>query len=144
MPTEFEIRVHATKTIKDLVKMQLRMADLSPVMKEAKRMLELANAENFNSHGLPVGGWSPRTSDYGWPIMRRTGRLEESLVDLSGPATVITPKGARFGTDVEYAKFHQSGTRHMPKRQVVFEPTGFGGDVADAAGDYVARGRLFS
>jgi phage gpG-like protein len=144
VPAEIEIRVHAERTIKDLVKMQMRMADLMPVMREARRMLELANAENFDSHGLPSGGWAPRRSDYGWPIMRRTGALEESLVNLHGPPNIITPKGARFGTEVDYAKFHQSGTRHMPKRQVMFEPTAFGHEVADAAGDYVARGRLFS
>lgn len=144
MPSEFEIRVHAERAIKDLTKMQLRMADLAPAMREAKHILERANAENFDTHGLPVGGWAPRRSDYGWPIMRRTGALEESLVNLTGPPNIITPKGARFGTEVDYAKFHQSGTRRMPKRQVLFEPTEFGHEVGDAAADYIVRGRLFS
>ena len=90
MPAEIEIRVHAERTIKDLVKRQMRMADLMPVMREARRMLELANAENFDSHGLPVGGWAPRRSDYGWPIMRRTGATSlPALARLAIGADVV-------------------------------------------------------
>jgi phage gpG-like protein len=51
-------------------------------------------------------------------------------------------KKATFGTDVEYAKFHQYGTTNMAKRQIIFEPTGFGERLAIIAADYVSDGRV--
>ena len=142
------IDVDASDAFKELEKMRLRTTDFSPVFEVARKDLEKANAENFSTGGLPVGGWTPRRSDYGWPILQRTGDLRDSLTNLVGPSAEfrrlgVTAETARFGTNVEYAKFHQSGTRRMPARQVVFEPAGFEMDLADAASDYVARGKLF-
>jgi hypothetical protein len=63
---------------------------------------------------------------------------------LTGPPNVITPTFAEFGTSVEYAHFHQSGTTKMAQRKVVFEPRGFSKEIGDAAADYIIRGSLFA
>lgn len=51
-------------------------------------------------------------------ILRATGALYDSLTRMAGVS-----EGRRdalaFGTDVPYARFHQHGTRFMPKREPV-------------------------
>ena len=127
-----------------LTKMKMRSEDMIPVFKHAQNQLEKANAENFAAGGLPSGGWAPRTRKYAWKIMVKTGKLADSLTSLTGPPNVITPKFAEFGTNVEYAHFHQSGTTKMAARKVVFEPRGFSKELGDAAVDYIVRGALFA
>jgi phage gpG-like protein len=132
-----------SKTQEYLASMMARSTSFVSVFLYSKELLALSNAENFTSSGLPVGGWSPRRDRYAWPIMRRTGKLFSSLSTLSGPANVIGPNSASFGTTIEYAKFHQYGTRKMAKRKILFEPEGFARQVGDAAASHVVRGALF-
>lgn len=63
-----------------------------------------------------------------------------SLTNLFGPPNDIDATSATFGTRVEYAKFHQYGTKYMPARKIVFEPRGFANDLASKAATYVANG----
>jgi phage gpG-like protein len=63
-----------------------------------------------------------------------------SLTNLFGPPNDIDATSARFGTKVEYAKFHQYGTTKMPARKIIFEPRGFANDLASKAASYVANG----
>ncbi len=120
--------------------MQARGLTFQPVFSRARDQLERANRANFASSGFLVGGWQRRKDAYSWPLMRRTGRLFNSLANLRGPANVITPKYAQFGTNVDYAKFHQYGTRDMPKRAILFNPRRFGEEVASDAASWVVRG----
>lgn len=69
-------------------------------------------------------------------------KLFNSLRNLNGPANSIRLKQATFGTDVEYAKFHQYGTSKMPKRQLVYEPRGFASRIALLSARHVVDGRL--
>ena len=62
--------------------------------------------------------------------------------NLNGPANSIRLMKATFGTDVEYAKFHQYGTSKMPKRQLVYEPKGFASRVALLSARHVVDGKL--
>lgn len=132
----------ASRAIARLEAMQQRTRDFTPLFVYAKEQLRLANAENFSTGGLPVGGWRPRDSeeDYRWPILDKGGKLKRSLIGLSGAPNVITPKYAEFGTDVEYAVYHQYGTRYMPARKIVYDPRGFSEDLANKAASWVARG----
>lgn len=126
--------------MKRLADMQMRSAGFEPIFRYAREQLRKANAENFSTGGLPVGGWKPRTREYPWPIMVKTGKLAKSLEGLFGPPNNIGAKSAEFGTKVEYAKFHQYGTTRMPSRKIVFEPRGFARDLASKAAGYVANG----
>lgn len=97
------------------------------------------NEANFDSSGLPVGGWAPHDATYGAfrgpaTTLVRTGKLKFSLT--GGLLTEsVSNDSVSFGTRVEYAKFHQYGTTEMPARKIVYEPVGaakfFGGMVAE-------------
>lgn len=139
-----EVECDSDKVMARLEAMKARTLDFSPVFREAKKMLERANQENFTTGGLPVGGWRPRKGEdlYAWPKLRKTNKLFNSLARLNGPPNVITPLFAQFGTDVEYAQYHQYGTPRMPARKIVFDPVGFSTDLASKAAKYVVRGKF--
>ena len=54
-------------------------------------------------------------------ILVDTGALRTSLVDIGGSENVnsVTSHGLLYGTDVEYAIYHETGTEIMPARPVV-------------------------
>lgn len=140
MSVRLRVDVNLSDAMHRLDGMSGRASNFRPIFWVARGELERANIENFTSHGLPVGGWAPRTREYAWPIMRKSGALFSSLANLRGAPNDIGRKSAIFGTNVEYAKFHQRGTRHMPKRAVVFEPPLFAQRLGVMAAEYVADG----
>lgn len=151
MSVSIRVTVRASRAIRYLRDMERRAKDFKPVFRWAKRELQKANRDNFTKNGLPVGGWAPLNSEYsawkqtefpGRPIMQATGRLRDSLTRLDGPANQIRLTTAQFGTDVEYARFHQYGTTRMPKRQIVFEPMGFARTLAEHTGKHIVYGRF--
>lgn len=144
-----KVTVDADRAILKMLQMERRMKDFRPVLRWAKRELAKANAQNFTSNGLPVGGWSPLDAEYsawkasrfpGMPIMQQTGKLFRDLSTLNGAANKIGMTTATFGTTIEYAKFHQYGTTKMAKRQIVFEPPLFARNLAEKAAKYVVDG----
>jgi phage gpG-like protein len=137
-----DIDCDAGKAIARLTAMMNRSQNFTPVFIEARRMLERANEQNFTTGGLPVGTWKARKGAYAWPLMIRTGRLFSSLASMRGAPNVITPMEAHFGTNVEYAKFHQYGTTKMAKRKIVFDPPGFSREIGEKAASFVIRGRM--
>ena len=70
--------------------------------------------------------------------MIRSGKLFQSLSDLRGNPNKIDKKEATFGTNIKYAEFHQSGTRNMPARPVVFVTEQYERKWADAAAEHAA------
>lgn len=151
MTVNIRVHVHAESAIRRMREMERRSKDFKAVFRWAKKQLQLANSENFSTSGMPVGGWAPLNADYsawkavhypGRPPMQATGNLRASLTTLNGPANKIGLKEAQFGTDVEYARFHQYGTTRMPKRQIVFEPSGFARTLAEHTGKHIVYGRF--
>lgn len=153
MPSNLNLQIHvnASRAIIKLEQMAERAKDFRPVFRWAKRELGLMNGANFAQGGLPVGGWSPLNPQYaewksrnypGRPDMVVSKKLFNSLRNLNGPANRIGLTTAEFGTDVEYAKFHQYGTNKMPKRQIVYEPAGFANMLAMLSARYVVEGTV--
>jgi len=104
------------------------------------------NEANFDSSGLPVGGWAPHDATYGAfrgpaTTLVRTGKLKFSL---TGGLLVDNVSGdsVSFGTRVEYAKFHQYGTREMPARKIVFEPEGAADFFGGMIGKWIATNKI--
>jgi phage gpG-like protein len=130
---ELEIAIDMGGTIEHMEAMLARSHNFMPALEKAKRSLGNYNAVNFLSQGGLVGGWRIRSLEThaGWPILIRTGTLMGSLTALDGPPNHIGLTSATFGTSVDYAKFHQSGTFKMPSRQIVFEPKGWAREVAN-------------
>jgi phage gpG-like protein len=137
---------------KMLDKISDRSRDFSPVWRYAKRQLEKSFSENFLSGGGLVGGWAPLDAGYAsWKSTRRPaapilvfgGQLFNSLRSLDRTSVnKIDKLSAEFGTDIEYAKFHQYGTTKMPQRKIIFEPKGFTNDLSRKARNYVIRGKI--
>lgn len=124
-------------SVENLTAMSARSHDFAPVFEKARQRLRAANAENFGSGGMPVGGWAPRSTIAPWPLLVRTAKLSGDLISLTGPANHIGPNEAEFGTDVEYAHFHQHGTTKMAARKIVYEPRGFAEAVGDDAMNHI-------
>lgn len=129
-----------------LDKMEAAAKDFRIVFEWARKELAKANAANFTASGLPVGGWSPLKPKYaswkarnfpGAPIMVQNGALRRDLTTLRGAASEIRMTSAKFGTNIEYAKFHQYGTSRMAKRQIVFEPPLFAKQLAEQAKKHI-------
>lgn len=144
MKVKVSISCDADKALRRLDAMSLRSKNFKPLFYYAQLELQKANSANFAAGGLPAanGPWQRRRRPEPWPLMRRTGKLLASLTSLFGPPNNIGMTEAEFGTNVEYAKFHQYGTTRMPARKIVFEPSGFARDLASKAANYVANGRL--
>lgn len=138
------IRVDMGDTLRDLDKMFVRSQSFRPVFEWARQELGRQNAKNFTSQGLPVGGWAPAEPPDQWDTMRDTGALFNSLSTLTGPPNDIRDRSATFGTSIDYAGYHQSGTRDMPQREIVFEPRGFARDLGDKIGDWIVGEGYFT
>ena len=147
---EFDTQFDTKPLKREIDGMERRSKDFSPVFERIRDDLERSWAGNFTSQGLPVGGWAPLDAEYaswksvhypGAPPMVQTGKLFNSLSNLRGNANEIHPMRAVFGTDIEWAKFHQTGTNKMAKRLIVFEPHEAHIRWGDWAAEYMAEGR---
>jgi phage gpG-like protein len=135
----------------DLDDIENKATDFHPVFERIRDDLEDHWKANFTSNGLRVGGWAPLDAGYaawksihfpGATPMIQTGQLFRSLSDLHGSPNDIGAHEARFGTDIEHAKFHQLGTSKMPKRQLVYEPAEAGEKWGRWAKNYLAGSSL--
>lgn len=144
MTVNIRIDVDAGAAIARLERMAVQSKNFVPVFNFARSELRKANAANFTANGLPVGGWVPPEEERAWTPLIESGKLFRSLTSLQGSPNEVNPLYAIFGTKVEYAKFHQYGTREMPKRKVVFEPVGFAKRVGEKAAKHIVglRGDL--
>ena len=136
---DVEIEIDMGGVIEKLEAMQARSKNFYIPLMEAKKSLGAYNAANFASQGGLVGGWKPHDFDThaGWPVLIRSGKLEASLVSLDGPPNRVGRTRATFGTSVKYAKFHESGTFKMPRREIVFEPKGWARGVAESCVNHI-------
>ena len=146
-----EVEVKADDVLELLEDMKDRANDMRPVFRWAKGQLEQANAANFMANGLPSGKpWAPLDKDYGtWKSARfpgrgtmvQTGNLFRSLINMNDSAVnVISKDTATFGTNVEYAKFHQYGTTKMAARKIVFTPREFPRELGISMVKYMVLG----
>lgn len=133
--------------------MRMRMTTYQDVWLKSKQYLRAAHAANFTSGGLAVGGWAPLQPEtaawkvkHGYPVapLIGSGELFRSVAMMSGPPNEMRPKSMTYGTNVDYAKFHQYGAprAHLPKRQIIFEPPGFAEMVAEEVADHITPSSL--
>lgn len=152
MPIDIDVRVIGAKQASSrLLAMHARTKLFTSVLTKAKQQIKLANASNFATNGLPVGGWAPLDASYaawkmarfpGAPPLVRTGKLFASLTGATASIETMTNTSLSIGTTVEYAKFHQYGTTRMPKRKIVFEPPLFAKKLGADTIDWIVRGEV--
>lgn len=96
--------------------------------------------KDFDDHFMqslgPDGPWAPRTRNYPWPILIKTGFLIRAATESNAPGNIHRYRGdaLEFGVDVSvvnYAGFHEYGTRKMPARPWAY----LSEDAADAAAE---------
>ena len=129
----YKVRIHSKRVQRYFAGMARRTQSFSAQFRWARREVSRWNAENFASSGTASGAkWNALDREYhSWkimtygplPTMVRTGDLYTDLITLRGGPNHIGHKRASFGTDLEYAEFHQTGTKFMPARKIVFTPT---------------------
>ena len=123
------------KRLRKLVK---RGKNLSPAFQEIGNMFRQSRKTIFALKG--PGGYPDLSPKYKkqkgkpkkrggagfvYPILKRTGKLEKSITRISdgNNITIIRPKAFAFGTNLPYAKYHNSGRtprRKIPLRKFVF------------------------
>jgi phage gpG-like protein len=129
--------------------MQRRMKSFRPIFNDIRSDLEKEWSNNFKTEGGNYGGWKPLSPKYAaWrgsagPILIRSGQLFNSVRSLHGAPNDIKDDEAYFGTNIEYAKFHQYGTTKMPKRPIIFEPNNVADKWGKWAVKYIADGETF-
>ena len=74
-------------------------------------------------------------------ILVDTGALRTSLVDVGGTGNVntVASHSLIYGTDVEYALFHESGTKRMPARPLAGLSETLVNKLADRIADMTAK-----
>lgn len=149
------VRAHTSgipRTNLTFSKMVERSKSFRPVFKWAQRELEQEWVKNFRSQGASSGQpWMPLDSEYArWklanygplPSLVREGDLYKDVRFISGPPSNVGMHEAVFGIDAPSAKFHQSGTRDMPARRLIFVPRFFAERLAKVTLNYVTSGNV--
>ncbi len=138
MPLEFQLKVQGAKEIHFAIGgLAAKINDWTEDWPYIVRDLSIMEANQFAREGArgPAGQWAQLSEDYaehkarispGALILQtRENRLYQSLV-MGGPGYVeeFKPKSMRYGTEIEYALYHQMGTsRGMPARRIFdFKP----------------------
>lgn len=112
-----------------IAKLRLMEDDVTDTRKMYRRMGNELRAEwRLKFASSDSGRWEPlsRNTDRienmnRGQLLVDTRRLRNSWVQSKkrGNITRITPLKAEFGSSVPYATFHETGTKHMPKRSVM-------------------------
>lgn len=110
--------------------------------------------ENFDSQGSQVGGWaplSPRTSAWRashgyppqYPILVNEGDLRAHVM---GMQQRVDRDEVTMSVNHRLAPFHQYGSPKvkLPKREILFEPDGFGDLMARRLEGHIIPGRMTS
>lgn len=74
---------------------------------------------NFNDRSNAAGDpWPPRKPPTGtWPLLIKTGRMQEAAVGHRGAAKAVTPRDVTWSVSTPYAIYHMTGTHRMPARR---------------------------
>lgn len=115
---------------RELLKYQDRADDMTPALQFlADDFYEMEQRQFASQGGFASAGWAPLSPTYaaqkaaafpGKGILEATGDLLESLTRPGVRAIRdISPDELHVATRVPYARFHQTGTRKMPRRRVV-------------------------
>ena len=115
--------------VRHFQEMRQRADELSPAWEEFLTWWAQTNREQFTSRGTRWRSPWPALSPSTQRQKKRAGFLSEPLVRTTELRSELVgrPLGVEHiradevdaGTDISYAKFHQKGTRKMPRRRIV-------------------------
>jgi phage gpG-like protein len=150
MNVNIRINVDTSEVEKYLLKMEHRATDFRSIFRWARRELEEAQRENFATDGAASGKkWASlddeyarwKLSEYGpLPTLVRSGDLYREVTFFRGPPNDIGFTQATYGTDLPYARFHQTGTSKMAQRTILFVPKLFAERMGNLVLKYLVYG----
>jgi phage gpG-like protein len=116
-----------------LARWQHNIADATPAFEAmAQYQTKTVNARQFNEQGsVETGKWAPLSPPYGrWkarvrpgrPILVFDGDLKREMTVPGQGVYQVWRSGMTVGTEIEYAKYHQTGTPGMPARPLIGTP----------------------
>lgn len=132
------------------------LSDLRPAWEAVRDIFFTMERAQFYTEGTYTGGgWAPLSPRYaawkaqhaplmpgGGTILRLRDRLYTSLTERGHADGIYRPErsAVELGTRVPYAVYHQAGTRKMPRRLVLPQPTRAEGErMVDAILAYCLR-----
>jgi phage gpG-like protein len=131
-----------------------RAAHVAPIWRKVGDYFATVARRQFSSSGAYLGRpWAPLNPEYhAWKIahgfdrrtLRRTGALYRSWTSRPMGTERYGAQTARFGSNVSYAGFHQTGTRFMPARPVLFSNPKMERDVTEILAAYIVDGKVVS
>lgn len=147
--------VDTSRLTKRFLVMQRRASDFRPVFRWVQQALQDAHRMNFATNGLTGGApWAPHDPEYaawrlengygGKGMLVRDGTLKFSLTNMNSARGVsdIGRRTATFGTRVPFAKYHQTGTRFMPQRKIIFVNSVMALRTANVVSEYIMHGTV--
>jgi len=138
-------------------KMLERSKDLTPVFQVGDEVFRAMEHEQFATEGVYLLGheWKPLNPQYlteklrhnpppaPFGILYRTGAMYESFTSPGGDHIArISPREATYGSADPKAKWHQEGTKKMPRRQIVKATNLMMQRMTRLAITYILRGRM--
>lgn len=124
-----------------------RARNLIPAWRRFAGVLRRHNRAQFLTQGVQGGRpWKPLEPHYAaWKlkrygpklILQREGDLMEDLTGTPMGVERYFPQMAEFGTDVDYATFHDTGTRYMPARKPLVVTPGLRSELERLVSDHV-------
>lgn len=151
-----EIEIFGEKQVaRDLIRLGEHVDNPLPLWQELMRNISTIERQQFDSQGQFSGGWAKlaestiaakAAAGLDPRILHATLLLEKSLTSPGlAPSAIreVTPEGFRFGTSVPYAKYHQTGTRRMPRRRVLEFTPGTRRDIVKRIQRFVITGQLY-
>lgn len=125
-----DITVHGDVQVsRRLMRFGDRAQDARPAFRGIADLLRTSEQRQFASRGrYASAGWAPLAPSTlaskirrgeSTSILEATGTLRDSLTRKTdgGHVELVEPHQLIFGSQVPYAKYHQRGTRTMPRRR---------------------------
>lgn len=102
--SKFRFDLKAKRFERELVKLSRRIADLG--VEETHR--------NFDMQAFAGKRWEKSARPQNHPLLNKTGRMRNSVRVLRADKARI-----KWGATVDYAKYHNAGTKYIPQRRFV-------------------------
>lgn len=118
------ITVNATFAADYFKRLDDRMADLTPVMNSIGVDLETRISNRFETRKAPGGSaWAPwaESTKASYPANAHNRLLDRYGAMLRSLSSRATKTSITVGFGQHYLAYHEHGTKHMPRRGVLFD-----------------------
>lgn len=129
------------------VDQKFQHCDYKPALNEFVGVLEREHAANWDGRHSPAGEpWAPlseytiQKKGHDKPLVL-SGALREAMANRNGQGHIgeVFDHGLTYGTDIEYAAFHQDGTSRIPQREFAGMSEAVLNDFVDTVADHVVE-----